>query len=221
MLMILRFATTKWRGAMMAAVFAMQGIGQLVAALIMLFATLGFRSQLEGAAKVSDCTGDCRVAVDKMWRTLVGCGAVPACIALYCAFFCPLLLISLLVLGRLTLHPRPSHHPRNPTLHLRHSPRRRTSRRRRKSLRNRQTRRRPRRNHPRHIPPRRSRNPASPASKLDRLRPPLPQARELPPAARHRRFMVLSRRGVLRNVVEQWHDSQGYWVLEQECDECV
>lgn len=74
----------------MAAVFAMQGIGQLVAALIMLFATLGFKSQLEGAAKVSECNGDCRVAVDKMWRTLVGCGAVPACIALYCPFIPPI-----------------------------------------------------------------------------------------------------------------------------------
>ncbi|CAM1503548.1 Fc.00g011390.m01.CDS01 [Cosmosporella sp. VM-42] len=77
------FATTKWRGAMMGAVFAMQGIGQLAAALVMLFATLGFKSQLEGAAKVSTCTGDCQVAVDKMWRTLIGLGAVPACIALY------------------------------------------------------------------------------------------------------------------------------------------
>lgn len=79
-----RFATTKWRGAMMGAVFAMQGIGQLVAALIMLFATLGMKKHLEGTAKVSQCTGECQVAVDKMWRTLVGCGAVPACVALYC-----------------------------------------------------------------------------------------------------------------------------------------
>ncbi|RGP79028.1 phosphate permease [Fusarium longipes] len=77
------FATTKWRGAMMAAVFAMQGIGQLVAALVMMFLTLGFKSSLEGAADTKSCTGDCQVAVDKMWRTLVGFGAVPACIALY------------------------------------------------------------------------------------------------------------------------------------------
>lgn len=70
----------------MAAVFAMQGIGQLAAALVMLFATLGFKSQLESAATVKVCDGECRIAVDKMWRTLVGCGAVPACIALYCMF---------------------------------------------------------------------------------------------------------------------------------------
>ncbi|RCI12287.1 hypothetical protein L249_0492 [Ophiocordyceps polyrhachis-furcata BCC 54312] len=77
------FATTKWRGAMMAAVFAMQGLGQLGAAMVMLFVTLGFRSQLEAAADIAHCDGDCRVAVDKMWRTLIGFGAVPACIALY------------------------------------------------------------------------------------------------------------------------------------------
>ncbi|KAL3958613.1 hypothetical protein ACCO45_006775 [Purpureocillium lilacinum] len=44
---------------------------------------LGFKGSLEGAASVKSCTGDCQVAVDKMWRTLIGFGAVPACIALY------------------------------------------------------------------------------------------------------------------------------------------
>lgn len=77
------FATTKWRGAMMGAVFAMQGLGQLGAAFVMLFLTLGFKGSLEGAAKPADCTGSCAVAVDKMWRTLIGFGAVPGCIALY------------------------------------------------------------------------------------------------------------------------------------------
>jgi PHS family inorganic phosphate transporter-like MFS transporter len=72
---------------MMAAVFAMQGIGQLVAALVMMFLTLGFKSSLEGAADTKSCTGDCQVSVDKMWRTLIGFGAVPACIALYCKSF--------------------------------------------------------------------------------------------------------------------------------------
>lgn len=77
------FATTKWRGAMMGAVFAMQGLGQLTAAFVMLFLTLGFKSSLEGSAKLSTCTGGCAEAVDKMWRTLIGFGAVPGCIALY------------------------------------------------------------------------------------------------------------------------------------------
>ncbi|KAM3429087.1 hypothetical protein MY4824_008455 [Beauveria thailandica] len=77
------FATTKWRGAMMGAVFAMQGFGQLGAALVMLFVTLGFKHSLQGAKDVAHCTGHCQVAVDKMWRTLIGCGVIPACIALY------------------------------------------------------------------------------------------------------------------------------------------
>ncbi|SCO88996.1 phosphate transport protein [Fusarium oxysporum] len=77
------FATTKWRGAMMAAVFAMQGFGQLCSALVMMFLTLGFKSDLEGASHISSCTGSCQVAVDQMWRILVGFGGVPACIALY------------------------------------------------------------------------------------------------------------------------------------------
>ncbi|KAI0017260.1 phosphate permease [Xylariomycetidae sp. FL0641] len=77
------FATTKWRGAMMGAVFAMQGIGQLVCAFVMLFVTLGFKDTLSSSPSISECDGWCAVAVDKMWRTLIGFGAVPACIALY------------------------------------------------------------------------------------------------------------------------------------------
>ncbi|KAH8879195.1 phosphate/H+ symporter [Thozetella sp. PMI_491] len=77
------FATTKWRGAMMGAVFAMQGLGQLTAAFIMLFVTLGFKESLLTSSKPANCTGVCAIAVDKMWRTLIGFGAVPGCIALY------------------------------------------------------------------------------------------------------------------------------------------
>ncbi|KAH8593814.1 major facilitator superfamily domain-containing protein [Bisporella sp. PMI_857] len=77
------FATTKWRGAMMNAVFAMQGIGQLTAAIIALIVTAGFKESLETATKASTCTGVCQLAVDKMWRVVIGFGAVPGCIALY------------------------------------------------------------------------------------------------------------------------------------------
>ncbi|KAL8868294.1 MAG: hypothetical protein Q9174_005086, partial [Haloplaca sp. 1 TL-2023] len=77
------FATTKWRGAMMGAVFAMQGIGQLAAALIALIVTAGFKESLLTASSASACDGVCQVAVDKMWRVIIGFGAVPGCIALY------------------------------------------------------------------------------------------------------------------------------------------
>ncbi|TVY23692.1 Repressible high-affinity phosphate permease [Lachnellula hyalina] len=83
------FATTKWRGAMMNAVFAMQGIGQFTAAIIALIVTSGFKESLETGKKIgkvgaaTNCTGVCQLAVDKMWRVIVGFGAVPGCIALY------------------------------------------------------------------------------------------------------------------------------------------
>ncbi|RDL33916.1 putative inorganic phosphate transporter PHO84 [Venustampulla echinocandica] len=77
------FATTKWRGAMMNAVFAMQGIGQFTAALVALIVTVGFKESLMTAKDAKACTGTCQLAVDKMWRVIVGFGAVPGCIALY------------------------------------------------------------------------------------------------------------------------------------------
>ncbi|KUL89410.1 hypothetical protein ZTR_04295 [Talaromyces verruculosus] len=77
------FATTRWRGAMMGSVFAMQGIGQLVGAIIALIVTAGFKESLQTASTVAKCTGVCNLAVDKMWRVVIGFGAVPAVIALY------------------------------------------------------------------------------------------------------------------------------------------
>ncbi|KAH6677096.1 putative inorganic phosphate transporter PHO84 [Halenospora varia] len=77
------FATTKWRGAMMNAVFAMQGIGQFTAAMMALIVTAGFKESLMTGSKASTCTGVCQLAVDKMWRIIIGFGAVPGCIALY------------------------------------------------------------------------------------------------------------------------------------------
>jgi hypothetical protein len=72
-----RFATTKWRGAMMGAVFAMQGFGQFGAGLIMLIITAGFKESLLTAKTYATCQGVCGLAVDKMWRILIGFGAVP------------------------------------------------------------------------------------------------------------------------------------------------
>ena len=73
------FATVKWRGAMMAAVFANQGWGQFTAALVSFICTVGFRNSL----KVSTCDTNCKAALDKSWRIIYGFGAVPACAALY------------------------------------------------------------------------------------------------------------------------------------------
>jgi len=73
------FATVKWRGAMMAAVFANQGFGQFTAALVAFICTVGFKDSLQ----VNTCGPDCADALDKAWRIIYGFGAVPACGALY------------------------------------------------------------------------------------------------------------------------------------------
>lgn len=77
------FATTKWRGAMMGSVFAMQGIGQFAAGIMSLIVVSGFQGSLSSASSYRTCTGTCGLAVDKMWRIIIGFGAVPGCIALY------------------------------------------------------------------------------------------------------------------------------------------
>jgi len=68
---------------MMGSVFAMQGIGQFVAAIIALIVASGFRHSLESSKTAAACGGVCGLAVDKMWRVIIGFGAVPGCIALY------------------------------------------------------------------------------------------------------------------------------------------
>lgn len=77
------FATTKWRGAMMGAVFAMQGFGQFGAGVISMIVVAGFKNSLQTASGYATCSGVCEEAVDKSWRTIIGFGAVPGCIALY------------------------------------------------------------------------------------------------------------------------------------------
>lgn len=68
---------------MVAAVFSMQGLGQLVAAIVALITTVAFKESFIGAANESKCGYECRLAADRAWRIIIGVGAVPACIALY------------------------------------------------------------------------------------------------------------------------------------------
>ena len=68
---------------MMGSVFAMQGIGQFAAGIMSLIVTSGFKESLLTADAVNECSGVCGIAVDKMWRVIIGFGAVPGCIALY------------------------------------------------------------------------------------------------------------------------------------------
>ncbi|KAI0184294.1 H+ symporter [Xylaria flabelliformis] len=77
------FAPTRWRGAMMAAVFSMQGIGQLFAAIVALIVTASFSSIFKQASGVDHCDYNCQTAADRCWRIIIGVGAVPAVFALY------------------------------------------------------------------------------------------------------------------------------------------
>jgi len=69
---------------MMAAVFSMQGAGQLAAALVALITTIGFKNSfINTTSQFSSCHNDCQLAGDRAWRIIVGFGAVPAVFALY------------------------------------------------------------------------------------------------------------------------------------------
>jgi PHS family inorganic phosphate transporter-like MFS transporter len=68
---------------MMAAVFSMQGFGQLAATVVALVTTIAFRKSFSSAMTISDCTGECQLAADRSWRIIIGFGCLPAVFALY------------------------------------------------------------------------------------------------------------------------------------------
>lgn len=77
------FANHKLTAAIQGSVFAMQGIGQFAGGIIALITAAGFKNALSTGSDFGHCTGVCAEATDKMWRTIIGFGAVPGCIALY------------------------------------------------------------------------------------------------------------------------------------------
>ena len=68
---------------MLAAVFFCQSIGEAAAALVALIAIAGFRHSLTNDPSHADCGDSCARDLDKIWRLIVGLGAVPAFIALW------------------------------------------------------------------------------------------------------------------------------------------
>ena len=77
------FSTTKWRGAIMGAVFANQAWGQIMGAIIALITVAAYKNDLKHANSGAECDHRCQKACDQMWRILVGFGAVPGMLALY------------------------------------------------------------------------------------------------------------------------------------------
>lgn len=76
------FSTTKWRGAIMGAVFANQAWGQISAGIVALVLVAAYKGDLEDAT-TGNCGPACQKACDQMWRILIGLGCLPGCIALY------------------------------------------------------------------------------------------------------------------------------------------
>ncbi|CCE64545.1 hypothetical protein TPHA_0I00380 [Tetrapisispora phaffii CBS 4417] len=77
------FSTTKWRGAIMGAVFANQAWGQILGGIIAIILVAAYKGDLEGANTGLECGLECQRACDQMWRILIGFGALPGLIALY------------------------------------------------------------------------------------------------------------------------------------------
>ncbi|PWI71406.1 phosphate:H+ symporter [Purpureocillium lilacinum] len=77
------FAPTRWRGAMIAAVFSMQGFGLLMSSVVALITTVAFKDAYINIKDETQCDTACRIAADRSWRIIVGVGAIPACLALY------------------------------------------------------------------------------------------------------------------------------------------
>ncbi|OJK02264.1 hypothetical protein ASPACDRAFT_41085 [Aspergillus aculeatus ATCC 16872] len=75
-------APTHIRGRMLAVVFLCQSLGEAAAAVVALIAVAGFRNSLPDDANSLKCTGSCVHDLDKIWRYIVGLGAIPAFVAI-------------------------------------------------------------------------------------------------------------------------------------------
>lgn len=68
---------------MIAAVFSMQGLGQLGASVVALITAEAFKESYLDVTTIASCHERCQLAADRSWRIIVGVGALPACLALY------------------------------------------------------------------------------------------------------------------------------------------
>ena len=77
---------------MLATVFYAQPIGQFLACIVAVIATASFQSSISGTsgnASPTNCTGACLHATDKIWRWIVGFGAIPPAFAVLLRFWIP------------------------------------------------------------------------------------------------------------------------------------
>ncbi|GAB4850908.1 Inorganic phosphate transporter 1-4 [Ancistrocladus abbreviatus] len=77
------YANKKTRGAFIAAVFAMQGVGILVGGIVGLIVSAGFESHYHSPSYKEDPVLSCPPNADYIWRTILMFGAVPAGLTYY------------------------------------------------------------------------------------------------------------------------------------------
>jgi hypothetical protein len=74
---------------MLAAVFYMQPVGQLVANVVTIIATSVSRQYISQNSDPSNCQGDCLETTDKIWRWIVGLGAILPALAMLARLYIP------------------------------------------------------------------------------------------------------------------------------------
>ena len=77
---------------MLATVFYAQPIGQFLACIVAVITTASFQASISGTsgnASPTNCTGACLHATDKIWRWIVGFGAIPPAFAVLLRFWIP------------------------------------------------------------------------------------------------------------------------------------
>ncbi|KAF2429322.1 MFS general substrate transporter, partial [Tothia fuscella] len=83
------FAPRKHRDRMLSTVFFMQPIGALIANLVAVITVSYYKDSLSEAVSAATCTGVCANTVDKMWRWIVGIGAVPPAVTILIRWWIP------------------------------------------------------------------------------------------------------------------------------------
>ncbi|OCK96699.1 MFS general substrate transporter [Cenococcum geophilum 1.58] len=86
------FAPRRHRARMLATVFYAQPIGQLLACIVAVITTASFQASISGTsgnASPTNCVGACLHATDKIWRWIVGFGAIPPAFAVLLRFWIP------------------------------------------------------------------------------------------------------------------------------------
>jgi PHS family inorganic phosphate transporter-like MFS transporter len=74
---------------MLSTVFFMQPIGALIANLVAVITITSFKASLPLNLGTTNCHGECAATVDKMWRWIVGIGAVPPAFAILLRWWIP------------------------------------------------------------------------------------------------------------------------------------